>query len=81
MGVYRLWRDTGYAVGAIVAGVLVDRLGYQWAIGTVAALTLASGVVTAAVMYETHGTASALNLAGHKVHSSPGDLRRGRLCC
>jgi MFS family permease len=66
VGVYRLWRDAGYAVGAIVAGVLADMLGYQWAIGTVAALTLASGVVTAAVMYETHSTASALTRAGHK---------------
>ena len=66
VGVYRLWRDAGYAVGAIVAGVLADRLGYQWAIGTVAALTLASGVVTGAVMYETHCTAPALALAGQK---------------
>jgi hypothetical protein len=32
---------------AIVAGVLADRMGYQWAIGTIAALTLASGVATA----------------------------------
>jgi MFS family permease len=66
VGVYRLWRDAGYAVGAIVAGVLADRLGYQWAIGTVAALTLASGIVTGAVMYETHRTTPALTLAGQK---------------
>ena len=47
VGVYRLWRDAGYAVGAIVSGVVADGLGYQSAIGTVAALTLASGFVPA----------------------------------
>jgi MFS family permease len=55
VGVYRLWRDGGYAVGALLAGILADMLGLGWAIGVVAALTFASGVVVAATMYETLG--------------------------
>ena len=53
VGVYRLWRDSGYALGALLAGVVADLLGLRWAIGTVGALTLASGVVVMAVMSET----------------------------
>jgi MFS family permease len=44
VGVYRFWRDMGYAVGGIVAGVLADALGYGGAIAVVAALTAASGL-------------------------------------
>ncbi len=45
VGVYRLWRDLGYAVGAVLAGVLADALGLAPAVWVVAALTFASGVV------------------------------------
>jgi MFS family permease len=44
VGVYRFWRDAGYALGAIVAGVVADALGYGGAIGVVAALTAMSGL-------------------------------------
>jgi MFS family permease len=54
VGVYRLWRDCGFAVGALLAGVVADALGVQAAIWTVAALTAASGLVVAFRMYETH---------------------------
>ena len=54
VGVYRLWRDGGYALGAILAGVLADRFGLTAAVWAIAALTAASGVVVAARMYETH---------------------------
>jgi MFS family permease len=54
VGVYRLWRDAGYALGALLAGVLADALGIAWAIGAIAALTALSGVVVAWVMVETH---------------------------
>jgi MFS family permease len=54
VGVYRLWRDGGFAVGALLAGVLADLLGLSAAIWAVAALTAASGVVVAVRMYETH---------------------------
>lgn len=53
VGIYRLWRDSGYAVGAIVAGLLADALGMQAAIGAIAGLTLLSGVVVAGLMRET----------------------------
>jgi MFS family permease len=54
VGVYRLWRDGGFAVGALVAGVSADRLGVAGAIWVVAAITAVSGVVVAVRMYETH---------------------------
>jgi MFS family permease len=50
LGVYRFWRDLGYAVGALVSGIVADALGFEAAIHLVAALTLASGLVVAAVM-------------------------------
>jgi len=53
VGVYRLWRDSGYALGALLAGVLADLFGVSWAIGVIAALTVLSGVVAQAVMAET----------------------------
>ena len=54
VGIYRLWRDGGFAVGALLAGVIADAVGVRAAIGTVAALTAASGMVVAIRMYETH---------------------------
>jgi len=45
LGAYRFWRDLGYAVGALLAGVLVDWVGFEWAIELIAALTLFSGLV------------------------------------
>jgi MFS family permease len=53
VGVYRLWRDSGYAVGAVIAGTVADAMGIVPAIGTVAALTLVSGVVVLIEMKET----------------------------
>jgi MFS family permease len=53
VGVYRLWRDAGFAVGALLAGGIADLFGIAPAIGVVAAITAASGVVVAARMYET----------------------------
>jgi predicted MFS family arabinose efflux permease len=54
VGVYRLWRDAGFAVGALLAGVLADLAGLRAAVWVVAALTAASGLVVAVRMYETH---------------------------
>lgn len=53
VGVYRLWRDGGFAVGALVAGLVADALGIRAAVWTVAALTAVSGLVVAVRMYET----------------------------
>jgi MFS family permease len=58
VGVYRLWRDGGYAVGALLAGVLADRFGVAWAIAVIGALTFASGIVALARMRETLPTRS-----------------------
>ncbi|MGN6331454.1 MAG: MFS transporter [Motilibacteraceae bacterium] len=54
VGVYRLWRDGGFAVGALLAGAIADAFGITAAIWVVAALTAAFGVVVAVRMYETH---------------------------
>ena len=54
VGVYRLWRDAGFAVGALLAGVLADVVSIEAAIYAVAALTALSGVVVMVRMYETH---------------------------
>jgi MFS family permease len=53
VGVYRLWRDMGYALGALLAGLLADYMGIPVAIAAVGGLTLLSGIVVAAVMRET----------------------------
>jgi len=53
IGVYRFWRDAGFAVGAILAGVLADAFGYAAAIGAIAVLTALSALVVAVRMYET----------------------------
>jgi MFS family permease len=53
VGVYRLWRDLGYAIGALVAGVTADALGLGAAIWLVAGITFASGLIVAVRMRET----------------------------
>ena len=55
-GVYRFWRDLGFAVGAILVGLLVDRFDARVAILVVAALTAGSGVIVAVRMRETRPT-------------------------
>lgn len=54
VGVYRLWRDAGFAVGALLAGVIADLVSIEAAIYAVAGLTVASGLVVIVRMYETH---------------------------
>jgi MFS family permease len=53
VGVYRLWRDLGYAIGALLAGVTADVFGLTAAVMCIAALTFASGMVSAIRMTET----------------------------
>jgi len=53
VGVYRLWRDLGYAVGALLAGMTADQFGLAAAVWLVAGLTFMSGAVTALRMKET----------------------------
>ena len=53
VGVYRTWRDTGFAVGALVAGIIADAVSIEAAIWAVAGLTALSALVVALRMYET----------------------------
>jgi MFS family permease len=53
VGVYRLWRDMGYAVGALLAGAVADAFGLTAAMLTIAALTFTSGLVVSLRMRET----------------------------
>jgi len=50
LSVYRFWRDLGYAIGALSAGIIADRFGLSAAISSIAALTFISGVVVALFM-------------------------------
>ena len=54
VGVYRLWRDIGFAVGAVLAGALADLYSIATAIAVVAVITAASGLDVAVRMRETH---------------------------
>lgn len=54
LSVYRFWRDLGYAIGALSAGLMADRFGFAAAILVVAAVTFASGGVVAIMMRERH---------------------------
>ena len=80
VGIYRLWRDGGFAVGALLAGVIADAFGLEAAIWVVAALTALSGLVVALRMYETHPHVRGAELedgypewkpAGHEVAVGP----------
>lgn len=64
VGVYRLWRDGGFAAGALLAGIVADAWGVRAAIWVVAGVTAASGLVVAARMYETHHARSWWPLKG-----------------
>jgi predicted MFS family arabinose efflux permease len=59
VGVYRLWRDLGYALGAVLAGIAADAFGLNASMWVVAAATFASGVVAAVRMSETSQGATA----------------------
>jgi MFS family permease len=56
IGVYRLWRDLGYVVGALMAGILADMFGITAAIAAIGGLTVASGLLVAARFEENRNT-------------------------
>jgi MFS family permease len=79
LSVYRFWRDLGYAIGALSAGIIADLFGLSWAIGSIAGLTFLSGVIVAVVMGEHR--AARLDLAqgiqtGGEVQQPVADRRR-----
>ena len=82
VGVYRLWRDGGFAVGALLAGVIADAFGILAAIWAVAALTGASGLVVAVRMYETRPVLPASRhrrpVGGKAAHTDRPDCSTGR---
>ena len=54
VGVYRLWRDSGYALGALIGGIAADLIGLRGAVAIVGGLTAASGLLAARLLTETH---------------------------
>jgi MFS family permease len=54
VGIYRVWRDAGYAVGALMGGIVADLWGLRAAVWVAAALTAATALAVAVRMYETH---------------------------
>ena len=52
LSVYRFWRDLGYAIGALSAGIMTDLFGAAWAIAAIGLLTFLSGAVVAIAMEE-----------------------------
>jgi len=52
LSVYRFWRDLGYAIGALAAGIMTDLFGAAWAIAAIGVLTFISGAVVATSMKE-----------------------------
>jgi MFS family permease len=58
LSVYRFWRDLGYAIGALSAGIIADLFGLSWAIAVIAEVTFVSGAVVATVMSESRGQTS-----------------------
>jgi MFS family permease len=50
LSVYRFWRDLGYAIGALSAGLIADRFGLSSAIASIAVVTFISGAIVAALM-------------------------------
>ena len=58
VGVYRTWRDIGYAVGALMAGVVATALDLVWAVHVAAGLTAAAGLIAWRLMSETFVSAA-----------------------
>jgi MFS family permease len=79
VGVYRLWRDLGYAVGALVSGVTADLIGARPAIGLVGLLTFSSGVVVALRLRETRGSGNDTRASGTLTEAASLDATTGAL--
>jgi MFS family permease len=71
LSVYRFWRDLGYAIGALSAGIIADLFGLAWAIASIAALTFASGTLVATLMHEQSPEATALVPAYERERGQP----------
>jgi MFS family permease len=76
LSVYRFWRDLGYAIGALSAGIIADILGLSWAIGAIAVLTFLSGLLAALLMRDGSNRPNDRTKTG----LSPGEWR-GKFVC
>jgi MFS family permease len=83
VGVYRLWRDLGYAIGALLAGLTADAFGLNVAMWVIAALTFVSGALSATRMAETLPAArttpraeSELTMTSHRSPRSFAEVQR-----
>jgi hypothetical protein len=74
LGVHQLWRDSGYAVGALIGGVTAALASLDATTGAAAVLTAASGLLAWAFMTETHP-----RLPGHHCTRNPGQCAGGHL--
>jgi predicted MFS family arabinose efflux permease len=83
VGVYRLWRDLGYAIGALLAGLTADAFGLSTALWLTALLTFASGVLVARHMTETHitGGGTARRPSATNTHTAASLLMAATLLC
>lgn len=69
-GVYRLWRDSGYAAGAIIDGFTADYFGIRSTIWLVALMTFESGVIVIFRMHETISKKESISVAELKKYSN-----------
>lgn len=53
LGVYRFWRDMGYAIGALMAGIVGNFFGLEWAVHIAGLITFISGIIVWIRMKET----------------------------
>jgi len=72
VGVYRLWRDLGFVVGALLSGVVADLYGLVSAIWVVAAVTAVGALVVGVRMYETHPRTASRSVPGDTRSVAPG---------
>jgi MFS family permease len=77
LGVYRFWRDAGYAIGALIGGVTAALASLDAAIGVAAVLTAASGLLAWAFMTETHPGVGGHHLTRNPEQCAGGHLRTG----
>jgi MFS family permease len=66
LGVYRLWRDSGYAFGALFGGIMSDLFGIQVAVAAIALLTASSGIITFVLLPETASRQSGFEAKGSR---------------
>jgi hypothetical protein len=76
VGVYRFWRDAGYAAGAVLAGALADAFGLPPAIAAVGAITIATGALIAVRMPETLGGSATAVPPAQSSHPAPASSYR-----